>query len=169
MTPTRHRITIAGMAERPLPLLRTINGFVVIGTMATYASQAQVSQLVPEQWRTFRAAYPAFDDNAPFVGASPCTDDRKIHYLTGVLEAGSGNRMEGQHLALEAGEYAVVSVDNPASLRETWIWLLSGWLPTSGRREKHAPEFERFTRMSENGTPTGPVEIWIPLEPLTEQ
>jgi AraC family transcriptional regulator len=51
-------------------------------------------------------------------------------------------------------------------LRDTWVWLLRHWLPASGRQEKNAPEFERFTNISETGTPIGPVEIWIPLEPL---
>jgi AraC family transcriptional regulator len=72
--------------------------------------------------------------------------------------------VDGERLTLEAGEYAVVRVDDPASLRETWVWLLRNWLPASGRREKNAPEFERFTEISEEGLPVGPVEIWIPLE-----
>jgi AraC family transcriptional regulator len=76
--------------------------------------------------------------------------------------------MTGEHLTLEAGEYAVVRVDDAALLRDTWIWLLGSWLPVSGRREKNAPEFERYTSISEVGTPIGPVEIWIPLEPLAE-
>jgi predicted transcriptional regulator YdeE len=71
----------------------------------------------------------------------------------------------GERLTLEAGEYAVVRVNDAALLRDAWIWLLRDWLPTSGRREKNAPEFERFTSISEAGTPIGPVEIWIPLEP----
>ena len=51
----------------------------------------------------------------------------------------------GERLTLEAGEYAVVQVNDTALLRDTWTWLLGHWLATSGRREKHAPEFERFT------------------------
>src|ERR1700756_4983341 len=73
-----------------------------------------------------------------------------------------------ERLTLEAGEYAVVHVNDTALLRDTWAWLLGHWLATSGRREKNAPEFERFTSISEAGTPIGPVEIWIPLEPLSQ-
>jgi predicted transcriptional regulator YdeE len=53
-------------------------------------------------------------------------------------------------------------------LRETWTWLFGTWLAKSGRCEKDAPKFERYTDVSEAGTPIGPVEIWIPLEPLAE-
>ena len=73
---------------------------------------------------------------------------------------------DGERLTLEAGEYAFVRVNNGPSLRKTWSWLLRHWLPSSGRREKNALEFERFAGISEAGTPIGPVEIWIPLEPL---
>ena len=69
-------------------------------------------------------------------------------------------------MTLEAGDYAVVLVDDAAQLRDTWTWLLTIWLPTSGRRERKAPEFERYASISATGTPIGQVEIWIPLEPL---
>jgi len=154
------------MVEGPNPVFRTMPHLVLTGTMAIYDSQAGVTQQVPQQWRTFRLTHPALDSNTTFYGASPCTGDHKIHYLTGVAMAES--EMDGQRLTLEAGEYAVVLVNDPTLLRETWIWLLGSWLPASGRREKHAPEFERFTSISEDGTPIGPVEIWIPLEPPTD-
>jgi predicted transcriptional regulator YdeE len=48
------------------------------------------------------------------------------------------------------------------------MYLLKSWLPASGRKERHAPEFERYTGISEAGIPIGPVEVWIPLEQITE-
>jgi len=134
--------------------------------MAIYNSQAEASEGIPQQWRSFLADNPALASSSNLYGASPCTDDRKIHYLTGVAHEAAGSVAVGESLTLEAGEYAVVRVDDPASLRETWGWLLGPWLANSGRREKNAPEFERFTSISETGTPIGPVEIWIPLDPL---
>jgi AraC family transcriptional regulator len=134
--------------------------------MATYDSQAQASLQIPQQWREFRLAHPALGSSSKFYGASPCTSDRKIHYLTGVAQGSPESLIGRERVTLEAGEYAVVRVNDTSLLRETWIWLLGSWLPTSGRREKNAPEFERFTSISEVGTPIGPVELWIPLEPL---
>lgn len=154
------------MADRPNPVFRTTEEVLLIGTMATYGSQAEASERIPQQWRAFRLTYPTLASSSRFYGASPCTGDRKIHYLTGVAQESPGNVVGGERLTLEAGEYAVVLVNEPTLLRDTWIWLLRSWLPTSGRQEKNAPEFEQFTSISEAGIPIGPVEIWIPLEPL---
>ena len=154
------------MPERPSPFLCSIEKVSLTGTMAVYASQAEASQRIPQQWREFRSAHPSMESSAKLYGASPCTADRKIHYLTGVEQNGSESRIEGEDLTLEAGEYVVVRVDDADSLRDTWIYMLGSWLPASGRKEKHAPEFERYTSISEAGIPIGPVEVWIPLEPI---
>jgi predicted transcriptional regulator YdeE len=136
--------------------------------MAIYDSQAEASLGIPHQWRAFRLAHPALEDSSKFYGASPCTPDRKIHYLAGVAYEGPDAVVGGDRLILEAGEYAVVYVKDTTLLRDTWVWLLGHWLAISGRREKNAPEFERYTNVSAAGTPIGPVEIWIPLEPLAK-
>ena len=154
------------MTDRPNPVFRTTGEVLLIGTMAIYNSQAEASQGIPRQWRSFLVDNPAFESSSNLYGASPCTGDRKIHYLAGVAHGSAGSVVGGESLTLEAGEYAVVRVDETALLRDTWAWLLGPWLANSGRREKHAPEFERFAGISEAGTPIGPVEIWIPLEPL---
>ena len=150
--------------NRPSPIFRMAEEGMLIGTMRIYDSQADASANIPQQWREFLETHPMLK-NAKLYGASPCTGDHKIHYLTGVAQDASQGSIAGEPLTLVAGEYAVVQVDDPAILRDTWIWLLRTWLPNSGRREKNAPEFERYTAISETGSPIGPVEIWIPLEP----
>jgi len=154
------------MADRPNPVFRTIEEVSLIGTMATYNSQAEASEGIPQQWREFLRTHPTLQSSSKLYGASPCTGDHKIHYLAGLPQEGPEIVAGGERLTLEAGEYALVLVNDGALLRDTWIWLLSHWLLASGRREKNAPEFERYTSISEAGTPIGPVEIWIPLEPL---
>jgi AraC family transcriptional regulator len=156
------------MTDRPNPVFRITEEVLLIGTMATYDSQAEATQGIPQQWRSFLVDNPTLENSSNFYGASPCTDDRKIHYLTGVAHGSPKSAAGGESLTLEAGEYAVVRVNETALLRDTWTWLLGPWLANSGRREKNAPEFERFTGISEAGTPIGPVEIWIPLEPLAK-
>jgi predicted transcriptional regulator YdeE len=157
------------MAERSDPVFRILDEEVqLIGTMAIYDSQAEASQRIPQQWCEFQSSHPALGSSAKLHGASPCTGDRKIHYLAGVAQNSAESTLTGEHLNLEAGEYAVVRVDDAALLRDTWMWLLGSWLPASGRREKSAPEFERYTSISATGAPIGPVEIWIPLEALAD-
>lgn len=155
------------MNEWPVPSFCSIEAVPLVGTMAVYDSQPAVAEGVAQQWRAFRLQHASLGEAVQFYGASPCTDDRKIHYLTGVVERGTNHLIDGDRLTLEAGEYAVVRLDDPSRLRETWIWLLGTWLPSSGHRERHAPEFEKFSGIAENGAPTGTVELWIPLEPRT--
>jgi AraC family transcriptional regulator len=155
------------MSDRPNPVFRTIEEVSLIGTMAIYNTQSEASEGIPRQWSAFLRTHPKLQSSSKLYGASPCTDDRKIHYLTGVDQEGFESLPGGERLTLEAGDYAVVRVDDEALLRETWIWLLNHWLIASGRRERNAPEFERYTNISEAGKPIGPVEIWIPLEPLS--
>ena len=136
----------------------------LVGTMAVYGSQLEASQQIPQQWRAFISANPALESSSDLYGASPCTADRKIHYLAGVAQGSSQNVVGDGRVTLAAGNYAVVLVDDAALLRDTWTWMLGSWLPASGHKEKNAPEFERYTSISDSGTPIGPVEIWIPLE-----
>lgn len=89
------------MADRPNPVFRTMEEVSLIGTMATYDSQAEASQDIPQQWRAFRLAHPALEGSSKFYGASPCTGDRKIHYLTGVAYEGPGGEVGGERLTLE--------------------------------------------------------------------
>jgi AraC family transcriptional regulator len=157
------------MGDRANPVFRTIGEISLVGKWAIYDSQAEASQSIPLQWRGFLLAHPAIRGGSKFYGASPCTGDHKIHYLAGVGYEGPPDLAGWERLTLEAGEYAVVEVEDAALLRDTWIWLLRDWLPASGLRERNAPEFERFSGISEDGTPIGPVEIWIPVEPLSER
>jgi AraC family transcriptional regulator len=154
------------MGERLNPIFRTIEKVSLIGAMVVYDSQAEASQRIPQQWRDLKARYACVGDRAKFCGASPCTADGKIHFLAGIEQDGAESPMAGEHLTLEAGEYAVVTVEDAVLRGDTWTQLLGSWLPASGRKEKHAPEFERYTGISEFGVPIGPIELWIPLEPI---
>jgi AraC family transcriptional regulator len=157
---------LGDMAERPLPVIREMNELLLSGSMAVYESQIQLSERIPDQWRELRTRHPELGSNAELYGASPCTTDRKIHYFTGAAQEKLEDDAREETLSLHSGEYAVVRVENSALLRDTWTWLLESWLPASGRREKSAPEFERYAGMSEAGLPIAPIEIWVPLEPL---
>lgn len=97
------------MTERPHPVFRTSENVLLIGTMAIYDSQTEASQLIPHQWREFRQTHPALGSSLKFYGASPCTGDRKIHYLAGVDQESLETSIGGERLNLEAGEYAVLA------------------------------------------------------------
>ncbi len=156
-----------GMVKRPIPIFRKMGKQTLSGLMTIYESQTELTQQIPDQWRRFRSRHPELRSNASLYGASPCTSDQKIHYLTGVACESLEDGIQEEALALHSGEYAVVQVDDATLLRDTWTWLLETWLPASGRQEKRAPEFERYSGISESGLPIAPIEIWIPLESLS--
>lgn len=101
----------------------------LIGTMAVYGSQLDGTAGVPQQWRDFRLRHPFLGDHASFYGASPCTEDGKIHYLTGVEQGSLDGAASGERLTLAAGEYAVILIQDPALLRETWALVAAGLAP----------------------------------------
>jgi predicted transcriptional regulator YdeE len=72
------------MTDRPNPVFQKTEEVLLIGMMVTYNSQAEAAQGIPQQWRTFPVDHPALESSSNLYGASPCTGDRKIHYLTGV-------------------------------------------------------------------------------------
>src|ERR1700732_3441639 len=106
--------TLSAMADRPNPVFRAIEEVSLIGTMAAYDSQAEASQGIPQQWRAFRLAHPALESSSKFYGASPCTGDRKIHYLTGVAYEGPDGLVGGELLSLYAGKCSGIYVNHAA-------------------------------------------------------
>ena len=46
------------MTDRPNPVFRTTGEVLLIGTMATYNSQAEASQGIPQPWRLFLVDHP---------------------------------------------------------------------------------------------------------------
>ena len=105
--PTRH----------PDPIIRVLDEVHLIGTLVIYDSQSDLMSRVARQWREFRLSHPKLDSGARFICASPCTNDRKIHYLTGVGTAPPDPLVGDVWLTLQGGEYAVVQVNDPAQLR----------------------------------------------------
>src|SRR5580700_3626471 len=99
------------MADRPSPVFLTTEKLSLIGTMAVYNTQAEASEGIPLQWRAFLRTWPALQSSSKLYGASPCTGDRRIHYLTGIAYEGPDGVVGGERLTLEAGEYAVIHVN----------------------------------------------------------
>ena len=154
------------MIEQPRLVYRRIEELRLVGSMTIYASHSEIVERVPEQWRTFLSSHSPPLSGPAYYGASPCSDDGKIHYLTGVVSAGREQPKGWERLTIPAGEYAVIEVNEAAKLREAWTWVLERWLPVSGRRERESPEFEKYSGISNAGLPVDTVEIWVPLEPI---
>jgi AraC family transcriptional regulator len=150
----------------PTPEFRHSQTILLAGTMVLYNSQAEATEKIPAQWADLLARpVPELHTARSLYGASPCTDDHKLHYFTGIEVPNYEGVNSPARLTIEDGEYAVFTVENIADLRSTWTWALSQWLPSSGRKERNAPEFERYTAPYNPERASGPIGVWIPLEP----
>lgn len=148
------------------PEFRHIDTILLAGTMVIYEGQQDATARIPSQWADLMSRpVPELHTATRLYGASPCTTDGKLHYFTGIEVPSYEGVNSPACITVEAGEYAIFTVHDIATLRDTWIWALSEWLPQSGRRERNVPEFERFTAPYNPLRASGPIEIGIPLEP----
>ncbi len=83
-----------------------------------------------------------------------------------VVEDDFQSEGEIESQTLEGGSYAVLCHRGPyKELHETYRWLFGVWLPTSGRRVRHAPPFEVYRKNPETTPPEElETDIYIPLE-----
>lgn len=149
------------------PELRQIDAVLLAGTMVIYENQQDATERIPSQWADLMSRpVPELHTATELFGASPCTADGKLHYFAGIQVPTYGGVNAPARITLEAGEYAIFTVPDISRLRDTWIWALTQWLPHSGRRERNAPQFERYVAPYNPQRASGPVEIGIPLEPI---
>ncbi len=108
------------MSERLNPIFRMIEKVQLIGTMTIYDSQAEVAQRIPQQWLDLRAAYrrsAAVQFSTARLLAPAIT--RPIISAELNRKTRRGANVGREYLTLEAGEYAVVRVEDTALLGKT--------------------------------------------------
>ena len=65
-------------------------------------------------------------------------------------------------MIVPAAEYAVFTLDTVTDIRPFWQSVFQTWLPTSGAKPAHTPDFERYDHRF-NPITRGPLEIWFPI------
>ena len=65
-------------------------------------------------------------------------------------------------MIVPAAEYAVFALDTVKDIRPFWQSLFQTWLPSSGVKPAHTPDFERYDHLFNPAT-RGPLEIWFPI------
>jgi AraC family transcriptional regulator len=129
---------------------------------------AEAQRGITVQWRDFQrlGRLPGQIDEIAYgvmCGASP--EARTFEYMSGVrVREFAGLPQDIGRMRVPAQRYAVFEHDGPISeISRTWREIWDRWLPTSGFRSAHTPEFERYTERFDQATRTGIVEIWASI------
>ena len=152
-------------ATLPKPKFRDGPALLLAGTLKTYAP-ADAPKLIPLQWGDFFAL------DVPEIHAAEVTygvvvrgGADSMDYMVAV-EVASFDGVNAPHReALPAAHYAVFTIDGLAHIQQMWSDIYSKWMPGSGYKLGHTPAFERYDARYDAETATGPIEIWIPIEP----
>jgi predicted transcriptional regulator YdeE len=135
---------------------------------------ASMSNSIPRQWDDFQklGALPS-QVGATAYGAI-CGGDPKtqtMEYMCAV-EVRSFDTVPKElgRMRVPAVRYAVfVHAGNVATIQSTWQEILSEWLPRSGMRSANTPDFEVYDERFDAATGEGGVEIWLGVQPATEE
>ena len=130
-------------------------------------THAGAAESIPAQWADFTAG--SLLRNKPpgciTYGVLCAARPGEFEYMTAVeaatfddLEPGTGR------MRLPALHFAVFQHEGPvAGIHHTWRAIWEQWIPTSGLKPVHAPEFERYDQRYQRATRAGIVEIWTPV------
>lgn len=130
-------------------------------------THAGAAESIPAQWADFTAGS-LFRNKPPgcvTYGVLCAARPGEFEYMTAVevatfddLEPGSGR------MRLPALHFAVFEHHGPvAGIYQTWQAIWEQWIPSSGLKPVHAPEFERYDHRYQRATRDGIVEIWTPV------
>lgn len=131
---------------------------------------AESPRTIPEQWAELTAAGPLPGQVPGMVAYGViCGNDPangRFEYMTAVEVHSFDALPEGQgRMRVLPRRYAVFAHDGPtATLHRTWDAIWNEWLPRSGLRGAHAPDFERYDERFDRTTGRGGIEIWYPVE-----
>lgn len=140
----------------------------VAGVRRTHTFE-EAAHAIPAQWQ----ALAQLGDMPNQVGAVAygviCSGNPEagtVEYLCGVeVERFEGLAPEVGRVRIPAAHYAVFEHRGQvAGLGPLWDAIFGEWLPRSGLRPAHSPDFERYDERFDPATGSGLVELWVPIE-----
>ena len=91
--------------------------------------------------------------------------NHRFEYLSGYeVEDFASVPADIGRMIVPRAHYAVFALDTVADIRSFWQEVFQTWLPTSGYKSAHTPDFERYDERF-NPITRGPLEIWFPIDP----
>lgn len=127
---------------------------------------ANIPRDIPNQWRDFEklGALPGQIGSTAY--GAICSGDPKtqtMEYMCAV-EVASFDPVPKElgRMRVPAVRYAVFLHGGPVgTVRETWDDIIARWLPRSGMRSAHTPDFEVYDERFDPRTGLGGIEIWV--------
>ena len=156
------------MATLPSPKFRDGAQRVLAGSLQTH-TLADVPKSVPLQWGDFFALdVPEIHAASVTFGVVVRADAESMDYMCAVEVPSVDSIAPSIHReTLPAARYAVFTIDGLEHIGEQWAAIYAQWLPTSDYTAAKSPAFERYDDRYDPETETGPIEIWVPVEPVS--
>jgi len=129
-------------------------------------SFANMPRDIPNQWHDFEKLGKLPGQIGATAYGAICGGDPKaqtMEYMCAVeVVSFDGLPKELGRMRVPAVRYAVFLHEGPVdTVRATWDEILSRWLPSSGMRSAHTPDFEVYDERFDPSTGLGGVEIWV--------
>jgi AraC family transcriptional regulator len=156
------------MTQTPEPRFVDGKEMLIVGLGGRYGNENRAD--IPKLWQKFGPQYfgrvPGQVGMKSYGVCSNMDGLGNVDYLAGVEVAGlDGLPAEFLHVAIAPRRYAVFPhTDHISAIGRTWMDAYEKWMPTSGYSPAAAPAFECYAESFSPETPTGNVEIWIPIE-----
>jgi len=159
------------LADPGRPRIEELPAFLIGGLAGRFSASSVAG--IPAQWQRFGAYKGRVPGqlNPYYYGACFNTDEAgNFDYLCGVEVTDFSRLPKGfASLRVPANRYAVfLHAGHVSGIRRTWEAVMGRWLPASEYRLADAPEFERYGDSFDADTGLGGVEIWVPVEPVSE-
>jgi len=126
---------------------------------------------IPALWDRFVLRAAEVTDAVPGVHYGVGVEDRRDGEPGFLYTAGTGvsavTRVPQGMNAVEipAGRYAVFTHKGPVThLARTIVAVWHQWLPRSGLKARHAPDFECYDRRFKMNHPDSEVDLYVPIE-----
>ena len=155
-----------------MPLTPTFHGhreFKLAG-IRRWHTLTTASETIPPQWNDFNAlSLPLRSETQVTYGATCQMDapNQRFEYLAGYeVENFDDLPADIGRMIVPRAHYAVFPIATVADIRPFWQQVFQTWLPTSGYKPRHTPDFERYDERFDPVT-RGPLEIWFPIESPT--
>jgi AraC family transcriptional regulator len=147
------------------PTYQSLPSFSLAG-IRRWHTFATAPETIPPQWNEFNALPLPGRAEAKVTYGATCQMDlpnQRFEYLSG-YEIPSFDNLPADigRMIVPAAEYAVFPLAAVKDIRPFWQSLFQTWLPSSGVKAAHTPDFERYDHRFDPIT-RGPLDIWFPI------